>query len=91
MKRVIIKTTPSYDRTYLALPRSDRSLVRGVLELFEYDPYNPALNHHALHGSMLGKHALFVDHDLRIVFRVKGDYEEILLVDVGSHKEVYAH
>jgi len=40
---------------------------------------------------MNGKRAIVVDHDLRIIFTERGNYQDVTLLDVGSDAEVYRH
>ena len=57
------------------------------------DMTDPVLKVHKLHGELEGLYACPVEYDLRIVFDVaqnpKSDEKEILLVDIGTHEEVY--
>jgi len=38
---------------------------------------------------MARQRSLSVDHDLRIIFTVKGNYDEVLFLDIGKHADVY--
>jgi mRNA-degrading endonuclease YafQ of YafQ-DinJ toxin-antitoxin module len=52
------------------------------------NPFHPALRTHKLVGKLEGLWAFSVAYDCRVVFRfMNGD--EVLLVDIGSHEEVY--
>jgi mRNA-degrading endonuclease YafQ of YafQ-DinJ toxin-antitoxin module len=53
------------------------------------DPFDPALENHALSGRMTGKRALAAADDLRIVFTERGHYQDVTLPDVGSHSGMY--
>jgi mRNA-degrading endonuclease YafQ of YafQ-DinJ toxin-antitoxin module len=55
--------------------------------------FEPLLQTHKLKGQLAGSWACSVEYDCRIVFNFvenpeSGD-EEILLLDIGSHDEVY--
>jgi addiction module RelE/StbE family toxin len=69
----------------------DKSTVVHALELFQEHPFDASLRNHALRGKMSGKRAIVIDHDLRIVFTERGDYQDVTLLDVGSHADVYRH
>ena len=58
------------------------------LDLFDEDPFHPALRTHPLTGPLKGLWAFGCASDLRVIFRfIKKN--EVLLVDIGSHEEVY--
>ena len=64
-----------------------------VLSLLESDPFTPSLKTHKLQGELKGLWACSVEYDCRIVFRfeaLEGESEEaIVLIDIGTHDEVY--
>jgi mRNA-degrading endonuclease YafQ of YafQ-DinJ toxin-antitoxin module len=68
--------------------------VRKTLALLEFDPFFPSLKTHKLEGKLKDSWACSVEYDFRIVFQFypseDGTAEEaILLVDIGTHDEVY--
>ena len=51
-------------------------------------PFNPQLRTHKLTEKLGGLWAFSVSYDYRVIFKfIKGD--EVLLIDIGSHDEVY--
>jgi mRNA interferase YafQ len=62
-------------------------MLRAALLRFAADPRDPLLRTHKLKGELTAYWAFSVDDDLRVVFRWQG--EEALLVNLGSHDEVY--
>ncbi|MEP7171130.1 MAG: type II toxin-antitoxin system mRNA interferase toxin, RelE/StbE family [Bacteroidota bacterium] len=60
-----------------------------ALEIFTDDPFDSQLKAHQLTGRLNGLWALSVDYDCRIVFKFVKDTSEVLLIDIGSHDEVY--
>ena len=73
------------------LAAADKTTVIHAVELFQENPLHPSLRNHALTGKMSGKRAIVVDHDLRIIFTERGNYQDVTLLDVGGHAEVYRH
>lgn len=71
------------------LSPQDKRLALHTIEAFQENPFDPSLRNHALTGSMTGKRAIAVDHDLRIIFTERGDYRDVTLLDVGPHAQVY--
>jgi len=70
-----------------------RTKAQQRLQQLAEDPFQATLRTHKLKGKLAGSWACSVDYDTRIVFDFvtnpeSGD-EEILLLTVGSHDEVY--
>ena len=66
-----------------------RRRVAQVLRDLEADPFQPHLRLHALTGELEGVHAVRVTHQTRITLVLAVVEEEIVLLDIGSHDEVY--
>jgi addiction module RelE/StbE family toxin len=58
------------------------------MKLFSADPFNKQLRTHKLTGKLQGLWAFSVDYDVRVVFSFLNE-NEVLLIDLGSHDEVY--
>lgn len=58
------------------------------LRLFVTDPFNPLLKTHKLSGKLKGLWVFSCLYDCRIIFKFIKK-EEVLLIDIGSHDEVY--
>ncbi len=58
------------------------------MKLFSSNPFSKQLRTHKLAGTLKGLWAFRVDYDTRIIFSFITD-DEILLIDIGSHDEVY--
>jgi proteic killer suppression protein len=59
-----------------------------AMELFSKNPFHRKLKTHKLSGKLEGLWAFSVSYDCRVIFRfLNGD--EILLIDIGGHDEVY--
>jgi addiction module RelE/StbE family toxin len=67
--------------------------VFQVLEQLATDPFQPSLRTHKLTGQLHGLWACWVEYDCRIIFAFEPDpssgEELIVLIDLGSHDEVY--
>lgn len=70
-----------------------RERIIEVLMLLAEDPFTPSLKSHKLTGNLDGLWSCSVAYDCRIVFEFseEDDVVEIfiLLVNVGTHKQVY--
>jgi addiction module RelE/StbE family toxin len=84
-----IRRSKRFMARYRRLSFAHKQAVIEAIETLRNDPSHASLANHALRGAMARQRAISVDHDLRIVFAVKGDYEEILFLDIGTHADVY--
>ncbi len=67
--------------------------ITEVLILLANDPFTPSLKSHRLGGNLAGLWSCSVAYDCRVIFSLSEDDEIlemfILLVNIGSHDEVY--
>ncbi len=64
------------------------SRIQEKLRLFVEEPYSAELRNHGLSGKLNDLRAIVIDYDCRLVFKFI-DEETALLVNIGSHDEVY--
>lgn len=88
--------TPAFRRAYRKFVRRNRLLeerIERTLKLMEADVFAPSLGTHRLSGELMGLRACSCGFDCRIIFRLEVDPETesemILLLDIGTHDEVY--
>ena len=60
-----------------------------ILRDLEADPYQSHLKYHHLSGRLKGIQAVSLTHSYRITLTVVVTDNEIILLDIGSHDEVY--
>ena len=60
-----------------------------TLSLLEQDPFHPALRLHPLRGRLAGLHAVSINLKYRITLELEIRKEMIILINIGSHGEVY--
>jgi addiction module RelE/StbE family toxin len=58
------------------------------MKLFLENPFDPRLRTHKLTGKLEGFWALSIDYDCRVIFQFI-DKNDVLLIDIGGHDEVY--
>ncbi|NMG21515.1 MULTISPECIES: type II toxin-antitoxin system YafQ family toxin [Bromeliae group (in: Brasilonema)] len=82
----------AFKRVVRKNPRLEETIFE-VLELLTTDPFAPALKSHKLKGDLDGLWACWVEYDCRIIYTFEpnpdADEEMIVLIDIGSHDEVY--
>jgi mRNA-degrading endonuclease YafQ of YafQ-DinJ toxin-antitoxin module len=62
---------------------------RKTLELLELDPYHPSLRLHSLEGRLRGLSSACINMSYRIVLELEIQDEEIVLINIGNHDQVY--
>jgi addiction module RelE/StbE family toxin len=60
-----------------------------VVSDLQADPFQPKLELHPLSGKLAGCHAVSLTRSYRITLTLLITAKEIILLDVGSHDEVY--
>lgn len=94
MKTLVLAS--SFKRAFKAAVRRHPELQQQIeerLRLLAAEPFDPILRTHKLKGQLSGAWACTVQYDYRIVFNFvqnpESGVEEILLIDIGTHDEVY--
>jgi addiction module RelE/StbE family toxin len=94
MRKLVFSS--SFNRAFKGLIREKRGIESKIaekLKLLETDPFHPSLKTHKLKGKLSGVWACTVEYDCRIVFNLvknsDSQEDEIYLIDIGSHDEVY--
>ena len=62
---------------------------RKTLELLELNPYHPSLRLHGLEGRLKSLSSVSINMSYRIVLELEINDEEIVLINIGSHYQVY--
>ncbi len=60
----------------------------NAVELFSKEPFNSRLRTHKLTGKLEGLWAFSITYDCRVIFKFLSK-NEVLLIDIGGHDEVY--
>ena len=91
-----ISIASSFKRAHKTLIRKRPDLkpkIIEILRLLALTPFTTSLQTHKLKGELTGSWACTVEYDCRIVFTFvegeKGEDDNILLIDIGSHDDVY--
>ncbi len=76
-------------RKFLKKHPEVRSQYQKTLELLELNPYHPALRLHSLQGKLQSLSSVSINMRYRIVLRMIVEGNDIILIDIGSHDQVY--
>ena len=86
----------SFKRAFKRLIKRQPEIKQQIeerLALLANDPFEPLLQTHKLKGKLSGAWSCSVEYGCRIVFNFveneDSGEEEILLIDIGTHDEVY--
>jgi len=86
----------SFEKSYRKFIRNNIALKSGIQEALrelEKDVFAAHLRTHKLSGNLYGLYACSCGYDCRIIFSVEkiknSKTEIILLIDIGTHDEVY--
>jgi len=66
-----------------------RDKFAAILHDLEHDPFQPHLKYHQLGGIFKGVQAISITYSYRITLTIVVSDSEIILLDIGSHDEVY--
>ena len=94
MRKLVL--TPKFKRSHRKVIRRDERLlikIEETLRQMESDVFAQTLGTHKLSGTLYGLWACSCGYDCRIIFSIERneetDDEIILLLDIGTHDEVY--
>lgn len=66
-----------------------RSQYQKTLELLELNPHHPSLRLHRLQGRLASLSSVSINMSYRIVLEILIRDNDIILIDVGHHDQVY--
>lgn len=76
-------------RKFLRKHPEIHSQYRKTLQLLEVDPFHPSLRFHRLQGPLSELSSVSINMNYRIVIEFLVLEDEIILVNVGDHGDVY--
>ena len=87
-----IKQTDTFEKKSIKFFKKHRNLVpkfKQVIEKLTNDPFENSLKTHKLKGSLSDFYACSLTYQYRIILTIEIRDEEIILVNIGTHDEVY--
>lgn len=84
-----IDATKGFLKAYARLSLQQRKQVDNALLLYQTDRTDSNLRDHALKGKKHGLRAFSAAWDLRVIYREEGGFITIVLIDTGTHNQVY--
>jgi addiction module RelE/StbE family toxin len=78
-----------FEKRFTKLTPQLKQKVKKCIERFDQNPFDTQLRNHALTGKLIGKRAISVMGDMRIIFEEQNNYVLVIMLDVGTHNQVY--
>lgn len=78
-----------FDKSFQKIGLRLQNKIIETIQKFQKNPLDPILKNHELKGSMTGKRAISVTGDVRIIFEEYDNYMLVIMLDVGTHNQVY--
>ncbi|HEV2832324.1 MAG TPA: type II toxin-antitoxin system YafQ family toxin [Hanamia sp.] len=92
-KLVLSKSFNKSYKKFIGKKPTLKPYIENALIILEGDAFSSSLKTHKLSGNLYGYFACSCGYDCRIIFSIEKDLknktEIILLVDIGTHDEVY--
>ncbi|MBL1211242.1 type II toxin-antitoxin system mRNA interferase toxin, RelE/StbE family [Geminocystis sp. GBBB08] len=93
---MILVADTSFKRAFKRLIKKNSSLenkIRNILKILENDPFTASLKTHKLTGNLDNYWSCSINYEYRIIFKINqtelSEQTLIILVDIGTHDEVY--
>jgi len=84
-----IRYHKNFEKKFKKLSPDVKKNVVSAVRIFSKNPFYTALKNHPLKGSLKGKRAFSVTGDVRIIFEEYDGYVLVIMLDVGTHNQVY--
>ncbi|SFV69196.1 HigB toxin protein [hydrothermal vent metagenome] len=87
-----IKQTDTFEKKSIKFFKRHRDLVpkfKKVIEKLRDDPFESSLKTHKLKGNLSDFYACSLTYQYRIILTIEIKDEEIVLVNIGTHDNVY--
>ncbi len=87
-----IDQTETFERTAQKFFKKHRDLLdkfTEVIQTLQEDPFSKTLKTHKLKGELSQYYACRLTYEYRIVLTIMLTDEKIILMDIGSHDDVY--
>jgi len=87
-----IKQTDTFEKKSIKFFKKHRDLVpkfKKIIEKLTDDPFENSLKTHKLKGNLSDFYACSLTYQYRIILTIEIRDEEIFLVNIGTHDEVY--
>ncbi|MFC1615908.1 type II toxin-antitoxin system YafQ family toxin [Patescibacteria group bacterium] len=85
-----IKYSKKFTKRFKKLSPNLKNKIINSVSKFSNNPLDRTLRNHSLSGKLKGRKAFSVTGDIRIIFQEYNNYYLVIMLDVGTHPQVYA-
>lgn len=79
----------NFERAFKKLPKKLKEKTIVAIQKFSKNPFDKILRNHPLQGRLSGKRAFSVTGDMRVIFEEQENYILVIMLDVGTHNQIY--
>lgn len=80
----------NFEKSFKKLNLKLKEKTIATIRKFTKNPFDASLRNHALQGKLEGKRAFSVTGDVRIIFEECDGYVLVIMLDVGTHSQLYS-
>lgn len=84
-----IRYHKNFEKRFIRLSPHLKQKVLLTVEKFSKNPFEKTLYNHPLTGKLTGKRAIAVTRSIRIIFEEYERYTLVIMLDCGTHPQVY--
>lgn len=88
-KLIFTESYSKKEKAFLSRHAELTEKYKNILKLLELNPSHISLKLHKLQGKFKNKYAVSLTYSYRIILSFTVVKDEILLIDIGGHGEVY--
>ncbi len=88
---MLIELHPAFKKSFKKRIANNSKLKKQFqkrIDMFRQNPQHPLLKNHSLIGEKKGYWSFSVTGDIRVIYK-KNSPNKVVLLDVGSHNQVY--
>ena len=85
---MILLYSKSFLKSVKKFPSNIQKKLSNQLEVFQQNPFHPALHTKPLTGKLLGFYSFRITRDWRVIFRFENQ-KTTLLTEAGHRKDIY--
>lgn len=86
---MLIKFHKYFEKSFKKLSPHVKKKTLLAIDKFSKNPHDKSLHNHQLKGKLAEKCAFSVTNDIRIIFQEYNNYTFIIMLDIGTHNQVY--
>ncbi len=86
---MLLRRKKLFIKQYKKLSPKTQKKIEEKVRIFVKNPLEKSLYNHPLKGDFEGSRSISVAGDLRIIFKEENNYLVVILIQVGSHSQLY--